>query len=163
MFSDYRNLQDIKEELCASIEALYLDIKNMSDLERPTKKDGGNFTSLKRNFPDNISFKHSITDDKVSYITIHGRFDNYRKHNTVIYFSAEEAECVDSMYNKINEELKSTRIKLKEYDEGLKTLDSRLEQLDSLINQFNKDLKELSTNNDSYILREYAGYKIRFN
>ena len=163
MFSDYRNLQDIKKELNDRMESLYLDIKNISEIERPTKKDGGNFASLKRNFPENISFKYSIMDGKVSYITVHGRFDDYKNHNTIIYFSAEEAESVDSMYNKIDEVLKNTRIKLKEYDEELKSLDDRLKKLDELIDQFNEDLKELTTENDYYILNEYARYRIRFN
>ena len=160
MYTNYNDLQSVKKELETRVQDLRYDIKNLSNIERQTKKDGGNFARLERNFPKNVSLYSYFNNGSIDRITINGGF-NYMYHSTDVYLN-EGTKSVDAMYKSIDEALISTKNLLEEYLKDLESLEVRFEKLNKLIEQFNQDLDLLTTEQDGYILNEYARYKIRF-
>lgn len=160
MNTNYYDLQSVKKELETRVQGLRFDIKNLSDIERQTKKDGGNFARLERNFPKNVHLYSYWDDGVINRITINGLF-NYVYHSTEVYLN-EGTKSIDDIYQSIDEALISAKNLLEEYLKDLESLELRFEKLNKLIEQFNQDLDLLTTEHDKYILNEYARYKIRF-
>lgn len=160
MYTNYYDLQSVKKELETRVQGLRYDIKNLSNIERQTKKDGSDFAKLGRNFPKNV-YLHSYWDDgNINRITINGAF-NHVYHSTDVYLD-EVTKSVDAIYKTIDDALISAKNLLEEYLKDLKSLELRFEKLNKLIDQFNQEFNYLTTEHDKYILNEYARYKIRF-
>ena len=160
MYTNYHDLQSVKKELETRVQNLRYDIKNLSNIERQTKKDGGDFARLERNFPKNVNLHSYLNDGTINRITINGVF-NYMYHSTDVYLN-ESIKSVDDMYQSIDEALISAKNLLEEYLKDLESLELRFEKLNKLIEQFNQDFNLLTTKHDKHILNEYARYKIRF-
>lgn len=160
MYTNYNDLQSVKKELETRVRDLRYDIKNLSNIERQTKKDGGDFARLERNFPKNVHLHSYFNNSSIDRITINGSF-NHMYHSTDVYLN-EGIKSVDDIYKSIDEALISTKNLLEKYLKDLESLELRFEKLNKLIEQFNQDFNLLTTEQDKYILCEYARYKIRF-
>lgn len=160
MYTNYNDLQSIKKELETRVQYLRFDIENLSNIERQTKKDGGDFARLERNFPKNVSLYSYWDDGTINRITIKGFF-NHNYHSTDVYLN-EGTKSIDDMYQSIDEALINAKNLLEEHLKDLESLELRFEKLNKLIEQFNQDFDLLTTEHDEYILNEYARYKIRF-
>lgn len=160
MYTNYYDLQSVKKELETRVQGLRYDIKNLSNIERQTKKDGGDFARLERNFQKNVYLHSYLNDGNIERITIKGAF-NHVYHSTDVYLN-EGTKSIDVMYKSIDDALINTKNLLEKYLKDLESLELRFEKLNKLIDQFNQDFNLLTTEQDKYILCEYARYKIRF-
>lgn len=148
-------IEDAKNQINAGIIELKETLAAWETVTRVTKKDGGDFANVERNFQTSgketrISFEYSAFLSKV-IIHYHSKINGYT-YATVYIERGDKAGEIDY---KIDLEKRKLADRIAEHERGYKAAEKRLKKAEKHLDALRDILLEAKKDGSNYTLRDY--------
>lgn len=155
-------IEDAKQRLEKRLSYYTARVEAWEKVERVSKKDGGDFAIISKNFA-NCTFK---TEYSSNYIVVNfkSKFEGYASDEVNISgnaYGVEACDTADKIEKKIAETIEKYKGYVKTTEKGLETIAEQLEAIAPELEALKKAIKEAEKTDCNFVMQSYIKEYLR--